>query len=392
MFLRGVLYASILRGKQIGRSLTQDMEKAKSEEKADRMKRDSEGKEESEQEDNKDNQHPVTVSVSLSEPSSSITFHSPSISPIPSLRTHESPSPPLHSLSDSPIPHGGYSPESSISDDHFSINDPPVVVAHRFQVEPKVVTKVDPVAEEGFVGIKDAEQASGNRRLRPDVTVMLRSRKVAMLSKVLFGLRITAFVFCLLSLSVLAADKQQGWALDSFYFYKEFRYSLSVNVIGFVYSGFQICDLVKYLITGKHLVDHRLRGYFSFALDQVLTYLLMSASSSAATRAYDWESNWGEDRFPYMANASVALSFIAFVAFALASLVSGSIVCDEYESESTEDDSESEDSDYNIDEAELMESSEDGEDNAEEFDQHMGHTVYPQFDENSAFDNICRRG
>lgn len=59
---------------------------------------------------------------------------------------------------------------------------------------------------------------------------------------------------------------------------------------------------------------------------QILTYLLMSASSSAATRAYDWVSNWGEDKFPYMANASVALSLVAFVAFALASLVSGSIV------------------------------------------------------------------
>jgi len=47
------------------------------------------------------------------------------------------------------------------------------------------------------------------------------------------------------------------------------RYSLSVNVIGFVYSGVQICDLVKYLITKKHIVEHKLRGYFTFALDQV---------------------------------------------------------------------------------------------------------------------------
>lgn len=47
------------------------------------------------------------------------------------------------------------------------------------------------------------------------------------------------------------------------------RYSLSVNVIGFVYSGLQICDLVKYLISRKHIVEHGLRGYFTFALDQV---------------------------------------------------------------------------------------------------------------------------
>lgn len=258
----------------------------------------------------------------------------------------KSPSPPLHSLSDSPI-----------SDDHRSLPlvlvQPPLVTAHRFQVEPAVVTRVDPGAEEGFVGVKDVEgeqererdvggggggvegereqDAAGGggvkRGLRPDVKSLLRSEKVVSLNKVLLGLRVAGFVFCLASWSVLAADRKKGWAIDSFYLYKEFRYSLSVNVIGFVYSAVQICDLVKYLITKKHIVEHKLRGYFTFALDQILTYLLMSASSSAATRAYDWESNWGNDKFPFMANASVVLSFIAFAAFALASLVSGSIVC-----------------------------------------------------------------
>ncbi|KAL5057461.1 hypothetical protein RYX36_029065 [Vicia faba] len=242
--------------------------------------------------------------------------------------TSKSPSPPLHSLSDSPI-----------SDDHRSLPlvvQPPVVTAHRFQVEPAVITKVDPGAEEGFVGVKEVERehsatgggdGGGNRRLRPDVSSLLRSEKVVNLNKFLLGLRIAGFVFCLVSFSVLVADRKKGWALDSFYLYKEFRYSLSVNVIGFVYSGLQICDLVKYLISRKHIVEHRLRGYFTFALDQILTYLLMSASSSAATRTYDWESNWGHDKFPFMANASVVLSFIAFVVFAFASLVSGSILC-----------------------------------------------------------------
>lgn len=260
----------------------------------------------------------------------------------------KSPSPPLHSLSDSPI-----------SDDHRSLPlvlvQPPLVTAHRFQVEPAVVTRVDPGAEEGFVGVKDVEgeqerernaggggggggvegereqDATGGggvkRGLRPDVKSLLRSEKVVSLNKVLLGLRVAGFVFCLASWSVLAADRKKGWAIDSFYLYKEFRYSLSVNVIGFVYSAVQIFDLVKYLITKKHIVEHKLRGYFTFALDQILTYLLMSASSSAATRAYDWESNWGNDKFPFMANASVVLSFIAFAAFALTSLVSGSIVC-----------------------------------------------------------------
>lgn len=87
-----------------------------------------------------------------------------------------------------------------------------------------MVTKVDPPAEEGFVGVKDVEQDTGNRRLRPDVTSLLKSKKVTVLSKVLLGFRVTAFVFCLVSCSVLASDKKKGWAQDSFYSYKEFRF------------------------------------------------------------------------------------------------------------------------------------------------------------------------
>ncbi|KAL2320111.1 hypothetical protein Fmac_029080 [Flemingia macrophylla] len=282
------------------------------------------GEKEEDEEDPEQNQNDC-----VSEQSSSFSLHSPS------LRTRKSPSPPLHSLSDSPVSDVRSSPAApqvpspdlSISDGHLSIGGgqrlSPVVTAHRFQVEPAVVTKVDPGAEEGFV--EEATGSAGKRRLRPDVSGLVRSKKLASWSKLLLGLRITAFVFCLASFSVLAADKRRGWALDSFYFYKEFRYSLSVNVIGFVYSGLQICDLMRYLTAGEHVVEHWLRGYFTFGMDQIVTYLLMSASSSAATRTYDWESNWGADKFPYMANASVALSFVAFVAFALASLVSGSI-------------------------------------------------------------------
>ncbi|KAF7819595.1 CASP-like protein 4A1 [Senna tora] len=301
----------------------------------------------------------------LSDASPSVTRYSPSTPP--SLRTRKPPSPPLPS-----------SPKSSISDDHSSVTHDkpsspppldsssdssissdlcsvadrtppleserfspipseqpasPVVVANRFQVEPKVVTKVDPGAEEGVVGVNDVEEGTGggdggnNRRLRPDANRFLRSKKEGKLNKALLGLRIVAFVFCLASFSVLAADRERGWAMDSFYSYKELRCTLSVNVIGSMYSALQVSDLIKYFITKKYILGHPLRGFFNFSMDQILTYLLMSASSSAATRAYDWESNWGKDLFPDMANASVALSFVAFVSFALTSLVSGYILC-----------------------------------------------------------------
>ncbi|PPD89963.1 hypothetical protein GOBAR_DD13094 [Gossypium barbadense] len=161
-----------------------------------------------------------------------------------------------------------------------------------------------------------------------------------------------------------AADKNQGWALDSFYRYNEFRFCMAVNVIGFVYSGFQAYDVAYQLTSGKQKPRSHLRFYLDFILDQtrstgrlikpetakiwirkvalnqldrlkimnqrlnwILAYLLISASSSAAVRVDDWESNWGNDKFPEMARASMALSLVAFIALALSSLVSGYNLC-----------------------------------------------------------------
>lgn len=56
---------------------------------------------------------------------------------------------------------------------------------------------------------------------------------------------------------------------------------------------------------------------------QILAYLLISASSAAATRVDDWQSNWGKDEFTEMASASIAMAFLAFIAFAFSSIISG---------------------------------------------------------------------
>lgn len=55
----------------------------------------------------------------------------------------------------------------------------------------------------------------------------------------------------------------------------------------------------------------------------MLAYLLISSGSSAATRVDDWKSNWGPDKFPELATASVGLGFVGFVAFAFSSVISG---------------------------------------------------------------------
>ncbi|KAL4348483.1 hypothetical protein GQ457_17G026960 [Hibiscus cannabinus] len=137
------------------------------------------------------------------------------------------------------------------------------------------------------------------------------------------GFRLCEIIVCLISFSVMAADKTQGWSGDSYDRYKEYRYCLSVNVIGFVYAGFQAYDVAHYLVTETHVIYHHLFLPFAFFMDQILAYLLISASSAAASRVDDWQSNWGKDEFTEMATASIAMSFLAFVAFAFSSLISG---------------------------------------------------------------------
>ncbi|KAM3374643.1 CASP-like protein 4A3 [Capsicum galapagoense] len=186
------------------------------------------------------------------------------------------------------------------------------------------------VAAKGGVrgDVERGGEVGGERRSRAAVeSILERSKRDAVANRVALGFRVCEIVFCLVAFSVMAADKTQGWTGDSFDRYKEYRYLVAVNVIGFVYSGFQAFDLAYSLSTGKHFLSHHMQYHFDFSMDQILAYLLMSASSSAATRVDDWASNWGKDSFTEMASASIAMSFLAFAAFALSSIISGYNLC-----------------------------------------------------------------
>ncbi|GER29477.1 CASP-like protein At2g36330 [Striga asiatica] len=159
---------------------------------------------------------------------------------------------------------------------------------------------------------------SGHRGYRPSLSILRGAKREKMVKKAALGFRIFGFLFCLVSFSVMAADRNQGWALDSFDRYREFRYCMSVNVIGFVYSAAQAFDMSYNLGTGNT---------FESRITQIIAYLLISASSSAAIRVEDWQSNWGKDKFPDLATASISMSFLAFVALAINSLISGYALC-----------------------------------------------------------------
>ncbi|XP_047059287.1 vegetative cell wall protein gp1-like [Lolium rigidum] len=142
------------------------------------------------------------------------------------------------------------------------------------------------------------------------------------LQKAELGFRVSAAVFCLVSLSVMSAGTTPGWAGDSFRRYNEYRYMLAASVMAFTYSGFQLVAEVNYLVTGRRIIGGPWGNYFSLAMDQILAYLLLSASSAALSRSDVWVSRFGVDQFAKLINSSASMAFLAFIALGLSSIIS----------------------------------------------------------------------
>ncbi|KAM0923497.1 hypothetical protein ACQ4PT_005485 [Festuca glaucescens] len=142
------------------------------------------------------------------------------------------------------------------------------------------------------------------------------------LKKAELGFRVSAAVFCLVSLSVMSAGTTPGWAGDSFRRYNEYRYTLAASVMAFTYSGFQLVAEVHYLVTGRRIIGGPWGNYFNLAMDQILAYLLLSASSAALSRSDVWVSRFGVDQFAKLINSSASMAFLAFIALGLSSIIS----------------------------------------------------------------------
>lgn len=97
-----------------------------------------------------------------------------------------------------------------------------VVVFNRATREepPPSVTKVGPAS--GGVG-RGVDGVRG--RSRSVASTPASSKREEMLRKAALGFRLSEVLLCLISFSVMAADKTQGWSGDSFDRYKEYRYS-----------------------------------------------------------------------------------------------------------------------------------------------------------------------
>lgn len=244
------------------------------------------------------------------------TFHSPSADESPPRRPH----PPEFSPADSPVsyqtshafsPKEDRTPRTPPADVAATFSSPVVVVNRLVRDEPKMLTKMDPSVLDGIANMAVEERGGASaRREKLSLSTLKRTKRERAVDRAALAFRICGFLFCLISFSIMASDKNKGWTLDSFHRYKEFRcvslfftalrmfenwvrsetmpfddenqlnkrvicrYCLSVNVIGFLYSGLQGCDLAYQMGTGNHPLRPHLRRPLDFFMDQASQLLI----------------------------------------------------------------------------------------------------------------------
>lgn len=136
------------------------------------------------------------------------------------------------------------------------------------------------------------------------------------------ALRVATAVLSLVAFSVMASARTSGWDGDYYGRYEQYRYAIGVNVVICIYSIAQAFGEIRRLVSPRFIFRSTSSYYFSLLLDQVLAYLLMSASSAAASRNDLWVSSFGKDPFNKKINSAVWLSFLGFIALAANSLIS----------------------------------------------------------------------
>ncbi|WOL14795.1 CASP-like protein 4B2 [Canna indica] len=165
-----------------------------------------------------------------------------------------------------------------------------------------------------------AVSARGGRGSTATRLALRNSRTEDLIEKSVLLLRASSGLFSLITLIVLASNKHGDW--QDFDRYQEYRYLLIIAVLASVYSMAQVLRQVKRSRTGKDLVPVQYSWTVDFAGDQVMAYLLISASSAAIPITNHMRETV-VNIFTDASAASISMAFLAFVALAVCALISG---------------------------------------------------------------------
>lgn len=145
-----------------------------------------------------------------------------------------------------------------------------------------------------------------------------------------FAFRFSETVLSLIAIVVMCSTRGSmrtdgvDFGTLKFNHFQAYRYLVAVNVIVFVYSTFQFIQLLYTVILGISFIPSIfISTWMTFGFDQLFLYLLLSASTSAATVAnmsYTGEmgiqlcSRFDVGSFCSKADVAVTMSFFAVLA------------------------------------------------------------------------------
>ncbi|GER26644.1 CASP-like protein ARALYDRAFT_321547 [Striga asiatica] len=134
------------------------------------------------------------------------------------------------------------------------------------------------------------------------------------------ALRCVGLVFSLLAFIIMATNKHGDWR--EFDKYEEYRYVVAIAVLSSLYTGFQAFGQVYGVSTGREVIPRQYVGKIDFFGDQIVSYLLISAASSAVPLTNRMRE--GADNIFTDASASaISMEFLAFLSLGLSALISG---------------------------------------------------------------------
>eukprot|EP01018_Ginkgo_biloba_P026653 Gb_39802 [translate_table: standard] len=98
-------------------------------------------------------------------------------------------------------------------------------------------------------------------------TSILRQQRENSMRIANFVLRCAALLFSFLSFVIMAANKQNNPTMK-FDDYEEYRYCLSIGVLAFVYSAFQLFKAIYDIVIGYTIIPEIVSSYMDFICDQ----------------------------------------------------------------------------------------------------------------------------
>ncbi|XP_038702438.1 CASP-like protein 4B1 [Tripterygium wilfordii] len=147
-----------------------------------------------------------------------------------------------------------------------------------------------------------------------------RWRREDLLKRGGLALRGIGLLFSLLAFIIMASNKHGDWM--DFDKYEEYRYLLGIAILSTLYTGIQTLRHVHELSTGKSMLQPRTSALVDFVGDQIIAYLLISASSTAIPLTNSMRRG-ADNIFTDSSSAAIGMAFLGFFSLALAALISG---------------------------------------------------------------------